>query len=74
MNHLRTSLVDILQPPRNNWLRNLSRRKSALPANVRVVRFSSYEEDETEIAEPTAAIAIRQNRASPTQTANAAAL
>jgi hypothetical protein len=53
------SLVDILTPPRNNWLRQLARRKSDLPAGVRVVRFSDYDDD-TEVAEAsTAATAQR---------------
>lgn len=47
------SLVDILTPPRNNWLRQLARRKSDLPAGVRVVRFSDYE-DGTEVVEASA--------------------
>lgn len=48
------SLVDILTPPRNNWLRQLARRKSDLPPGVRVVRFSDYD-DGTEVVEATAA-------------------
>jgi hypothetical protein len=54
------SLVDILKPPRNNWLRQLSRRKSDLPAGVRVVRFSDYDDD-TEVAEAAVAAPPRQD-------------
>ena len=55
------SLVDILKPPRNNWLRQLARRKSDLPAGVRVVRFSDYDDD-PEVAEAAAAAPARQDR------------
>lgn len=61
MNSRSMSLVDILHPPRNNWLRNLSRRKSNLPAGVRVVRFSDYEDDESEVAETVTAVPARQD-------------
>lgn len=54
------SLVDILTPPRNNWLRQLARRKSDLPAGVRVVRFSDYDDD-TEVVEATASAPARQD-------------
>jgi len=54
------SLVDILTPPRNNWLRQLARRKSDLPAGVRVVRFSDYDDD-TEVVEATASAPSRQD-------------
>jgi len=57
-----TSLVDILQPPRNNWLRQLARRKSNLPAGVRVVRFSDHEDDDPEVAEAVAAPPARQDQ------------
>ena len=54
------SLVDILKPPRNNWLRQLARRKSDLPAGVRVVRFSDYDDD-PEVAEAGVAAPARQD-------------
>jgi hypothetical protein len=54
------SLVDILKPPRNNWLRQLARRKSDLPAGVRVVRFSDYDDD-PEVAESGIAAPARQD-------------
>ena len=44
------SLIDILEPPANQWLKELSKRKANLPAGVRVVRFS---DDDSETAEET---------------------
>ncbi len=43
------SLIDILVPPVNHWLKGLSRSKLKLPAGVRIVRFS--EECDEEIME-----------------------
>lgn len=57
------SLVDILKPPRNNWLRQLARRKANLPEGVRVVRFSDYDDDESEVAEAAVAAPPRQDHA-----------
>lgn len=45
------SLMDVLAPPGNDWLRELSRRKSDLPAGVRVVRFSDSDDDSVEDTE-----------------------
>jgi hypothetical protein len=56
------SLVDILTPPRNNWLRQLARRKSDLPAGVRVVRFSDYDDDDPEVVEATTSAPTRQDQ------------
>lgn len=42
------SLIDILEPPANQWLKELSKRKANLPAGVRVVRFS---DEDNEVAE-----------------------
>lgn len=39
------SLIDVLTPPLNQWLREISRRKTNLPAGVRVVRFSDGDDD-----------------------------
>ena len=55
------SLVDILKPPRNNWLRQLARRKSDLPAGVRVVRFSNVDDDDPEVADAAVAVPVRQD-------------
>lgn len=54
------SLVDILTPPRNNWLRQLARRKSDLPAGVRVVRFSDYDDEDPELGEATVAVTAQR--------------
>lgn len=40
-----TSLLDVLVPPGNTWLKELSRRRSDLPAGVRIVRFSEADDD-----------------------------
>ena len=45
------SLMDILMPPGNDWLREISRRRTELPAGVHVVRFSDAEEELTDDAE-----------------------
>lgn len=42
------SLMDVLAPPGNHWLMALARRKSALPAGVRIVRFDDGDEDVAE--------------------------
>jgi hypothetical protein len=55
MNHQAIGLIDVLMPPGNRWLMELSRRKSDLPPNVRVVRFGSNDEDTDDEAEATAA-------------------
>lgn len=39
------SLIDVLTPPGNRWLTDLSRRKTDLPAGVRIVRFSAGDDD-----------------------------
>lgn len=48
MNQPAISLIDVLTPPVNQWLRDLVRRKTNLPAGVRVVRFSDDNDDITE--------------------------
>ena len=45
MNRRAMSLMDVLAPPGNDWLRELSRRRSDLPAGVRIVRFSDVDDD-----------------------------
>jgi hypothetical protein len=47
------SLIDVLEPPMNLWLRKLGRRSAELPVGVRIVRFSEGD-DETlaDIEEP----------------------
>ncbi|MBU0752263.1 MAG: hypothetical protein KJ787_13400 [Gammaproteobacteria bacterium] len=39
------SLIEILSPPGNRWLMELSRRKSDLPEGVRIVRFNDGDDD-----------------------------
>jgi hypothetical protein len=58
------SLVDILSPPRNKWLRQLARRKSDLPVGVRVVRFSNnVDDDDLDGPETIASVPARQDQA-----------
>jgi hypothetical protein len=61
MNHPHAiSLIDVLMPPGNRWLMELSRRKSDLPANVRVVRFGGNDEDADDEAEVLAAASAKR--------------
>lgn len=39
------SLMDVLVPPGNTWLKELSRRKTDLPAGVQIVRFGEGDDD-----------------------------
>lgn len=39
------SLIDVLEPPVNTWLRTLGRRTAELPVGVRVVRFSDADDE-----------------------------
>jgi hypothetical protein len=48
MNQRAISLMDVLAPPGNNWLKELSRRKTDLPPGVHIVRFSDNDDDLTE--------------------------
>jgi hypothetical protein len=53
MNQQAISLIDVLMPPGNRWLMELSRRKADLPPGVRIVRFSESDDasevDESEV-------------------------
>ena len=42
------SLMDVLAPPGNRWLMELSRRKADLPPGVQIVRFNDAEDDPDE--------------------------
>ena len=44
-------LIDVLAPPGNHWLIELSRRKTDLPAGVHIVRFSDADDDTAEAGE-----------------------
>ncbi|MDP2810585.1 MAG: hypothetical protein Q8O34_10600 [Rhodocyclaceae bacterium] len=57
------SLMDVLAPPGNDWLRELSRRKTGLPAGVHIVRFSEAEDDPAEDGEAAGTTARRQKMA-----------
>jgi hypothetical protein len=39
------SLMDVLVPPGNEWLKELSRRKTDLPPGVHIVRFGDGEDE-----------------------------
>jgi len=53
MNQPAISLIDVLMPPGNRWLMELSRRKADLPHGVRIIRFSENDDanevDESEV-------------------------
>jgi len=53
MTHRAMSLMDVLAPPGNDWLRELCRRKTDLPAGVQIVRFSEADDDPGEDGEAT---------------------
>lgn len=58
------SLMDVLAPPGNDWLKELSRRRSDLPKGVHIVRFGDGDEDP--------ALEEDRNNSKPRQTAKAA--
>lgn len=62
MNQRAMSLMDVLAPPGNDWLKELSRRKSDLPCGVRIVRFSDADDELTEDAEVARGKAKRQEK------------
>jgi len=45
MTQFTMSLIDVLVPPENPWLKKLSKSKANLPAGVRVVRFTVDDDD-----------------------------
>ncbi len=45
MNQRVVSLMDVLAPPGNDWLKEISRRRSDLPVGVHVVRFSDADDE-----------------------------
>lgn len=53
------SLLDVLSPPGNDWLKEISRRRSELPNGVRVVRFGDNE-DETHLDDDRVAGKLRK--------------
>lgn len=42
------SILDVLDPPENHWLKSLQKRKLNLPTGVRVIRFDGEENDATD--------------------------
>ncbi|MBI5109813.1 MAG: hypothetical protein HZA62_13835 [Rhodocyclales bacterium] len=58
------SLMDVLAPPGNDWLKELSRRRSDLPKGVHIVRFGEGDEEPV--------LDEDRNSSSPRQTAKAA--
>jgi hypothetical protein len=66
--HPSTRLIDILVPPGNRWLAELSRCRD-LPAGVRIVRFGNDEDLAEEAAEPPARSVHPARRRSPAATA-----
>jgi hypothetical protein len=50
MNRYFESLMDVLMPPPNQWLQNLSHRQASLPVGVTIVRFTQgddqFDDDE----------------------------
>lgn len=56
------SLMDVLSPPGNDWLRELSRRKADLPAGVHIVRFSDADDELTEDSQTVAGTARRREK------------
>jgi hypothetical protein len=62
MNQQAVSLIDVLTPPGNRWLKELSRRKRELPAGVRIVRFGEGDDDAAENDEGAGAKAGRQKQ------------
>ena len=58
------SLMDVLAPPGNDWLKELSRRRSDLPKGVHIVRFGEGDEDPV--------LEEDRNSTNPRQTATAA--
>ena len=60
------SLYDILNPPVNQWLQGLAKRKSDLPLGVRIVRFSEddgaelFDEAESKLRAQPKSLSLRQ--------------
>lgn len=45
MSQYTMSIIDVLVPPENPWLKKLAKSKANLPAGVRVVRFNVDDDD-----------------------------
>lgn len=55
------SLMDVLAPPGNDWLKELSRRKADLPAGVHIVRFGDGDDD-TAVDDEGASAKVRRRK------------
>ncbi len=51
MNQRAMSLMEVLTPPGNTWLRELSRRRADLPTGVHIVRFNGDDNLAEDMAE-----------------------
>ncbi len=56
------SLLDVLAPPGNNWLKELSRRRSDLPPGVRIVKFGEGDDEPFDDGERTGSKARRRDK------------
>ena len=56
------SLMDVLAPPGNDWLKELSRRKTDLPAGVHIVRFGDGDDESAADEESTGAKGRRRKQ------------
>ena len=56
------SLMDILAPPGNEWLRDLCRRKTNLPPGVQIVRFGDGDDERADDDEAAAGKAGHRNK------------
>ncbi|MFA4968281.1 MAG: hypothetical protein WC540_01510 [Sulfuritalea sp.] len=54
------SLMDVLVPPGNDWLKEISRRKTDLPPGVHIVRFGDGDDESAIDDESTGAKARRR--------------
>lgn len=50
-------LIDVLSPPMNRWLSEISRRRTNLPVGVRVIRFGDESDDGLDKPEQAGAVA-----------------
>ena len=57
------SLMDVLAPPGNRWLMEISRRKADLPPGVQIVRFDAGGDDADDEREVVATKPRRQKKA-----------
>ena len=56
------SRLDVLAPPGNDWLKEISRRRTDLPVGVKIVRFGDGEDELAEDGEGSGAKSRRQKQ------------